>query len=606
MSSVQASPLAIPPTPGPAPARPVAEHHFTTHDGVSLFYRHWPARDPATRQGGIVLFHRGHEHSGRLTDLVEGLDLPDFDLFAWDARGHGRSPGARGDSPSFGTSVRDIQTFVQHIEAHHGIEEEDLGVIAQSVGAVLASAWVHDYAPRIRALVLASPAFKVKLYVPFARPGLRLLRALRGNFFVNSYVKSRFLTHDPARQASFDADTLITRAISVNILLGLYEAAERVVSDAAAIVTPTQLLISGADWVVHAHPQEAFFAALGSPIKEKHVLPGFYHDTFGEADRHIPIGHARRFLLERFAAPLQLPDLSQAHRSGYTRSEADRLARPYPALSPRGLYWSLTRANLALGGHLSAGVALGHRTGFDSGSTLDYVYRNEARGIGLFAPLGQLADRHYLNAIGWRGIRQRKVHIESLLQTAMDKLQEKGQPVHLVDIAAGHGRYVLEAVAARRQPPDSIRLRDFSPENVAAGQALIAAKGLTDLARFEQGDAFDRESLARLASPAPTLAIVSGLYELFPDNDPVATSLAGLAAAVPPGGYLIYTGQPWHPQLEFIARALTSHRGGQAWVMRRRTQAEMDQLVAAAGFDKLTQLTDEWGIFTVSLARRRG
>jgi hypothetical protein len=53
-----------------------------------------------------------------------------------------------------------------------------------------------------------------------------------------------------------------------------------------------------------------------------------------------------------------------------------------------------------------------------------------------------------------------------------------------------------------------------------------------------------------------------------------------------------------------IARALTSHRQGQAWVMRRRTQAEMDQLVAAAGFRKITERIDEWGIFTVSLAVR--
>ena len=105
-------------------------------------------------------------------------------------------------------------------------------------------------------------------------------------------------------------------------------------------------------------------------------------------------------------------------------------------------------------------------------------------------------------------------------------------------------------------------------------------------------------------TPRPTLAIVSGLYELFPDNAPVMASLCGVARAVESGGRLIYTGQPWHPQLELIARTLTSHRGGQAWVMRRRTQAELDQLVAAAGFEKMEQWTDEWGIFTVSLAAR--
>jgi hypothetical protein len=38
--------------------------------------------------------------------------------------------------------------------------------------------------------------------------------------------------------------------------------------------------------------------------------------------------------------------------------------------------------------------------------------------------------------------------------------------------------------------------------------------------------------------------------------------------------------------------------------MRRRTQAEMDELVAAAGFKKLDQYIDEWGIFTVSVAER--
>ena len=51
-----------------------------------------------------------------------------------------------------------------------------------------------------------------------------------------------------------------------------------------------------------------------------------------------------------------------------------------------------------------------------------------------------------------------------------------------------------------------------------------------------------------------------------------------------------------------IARCLTSHRQGQAWVMRRRSQQEMDQLVERAGFRKLKQLIDEDGIFTVSLA----
>jgi len=582
-------------------ARVPHEHNFQTHDGVSLFYRRWPATGDA-RRGAVVLFHRGHEHGARMAHLVDELDLPGFDFFAWDARGHGKSPGQRGYSPSFATSVRDVQTFIDHIVSAHGVAPEDIHVIAQSVGAVLVATWAHDYAPRVRGLTLASPAFKVKLYVPFARAGLGLMHKLRGLFFVNSYVKAKFLTHDPERIASYESDPLISRPIAVNILLGLYEAADRVVADANAITLPVQLLISGADWVVQHAPQHAFFERLGSTVKAKLELPGFFHDTLGEKDRAPAVQAIRAFVLRLFDEVPQPVDLRTAHLSGKTADESRALAEPLSPLSPRGAYWAFTRASLRFGGLLSRGVKLGHETGFDSGSTLDYVYRNEPRGAG---PIGRSIDKTYLGSIGWRGIRQRKLHVEELLRDAMERLAGQHREVRLMDIAAGHGRYVLDAVLASPVKASSILLRDYSDINVRDGRALIAEKGLEDVAQFVQADAFDRVSLASVV-PRPTLAVVSGLYELFPDNEMVSRSLAGVGDAVEDGGYLVYTGQPWHPQLEMIARALTSHRQGEAWVMRRRTQGEMDQLVEEAGFRKIDQRVDEWGIFTVSLAVRTG
>src|SRR4029453_4965796 len=467
-------------------ARTAEERTFRTHDGVDLFYRRWPAPEGPAR-GAIVLFHRGHEHSGRMAHLVDELDLPEFDFFAWDARGHGRSPGVRGFSPGIGTSVRDVQTFNHHGSAAHDVAVENIGVIAQSVGAVLVATWAHDYAPGIRCMVLASPAFKVKLYVPFARPGLRLMHKLRGNFFVNSYVKAKFLTHDPARIASFDADPLITRPISVNILLGLYDVADRIVADAQAIVVPTQLLVSGDDWVVHHSPQHAFFDRLGAVVKERHVLPGFYHDTLGERDRAKAVARARSFLLRMFAKPLTRPDLGAADQGGFTREESDALATRLHPLSPRGLYWAATRAGMRMTSPLSEGLRPGPGSGFDSGSTLDSLYRKEPTGV---TPLGRLIDRNYLGSIGWRGIRQRKVHIEELLQNAIADRRAAGVPVRIVDIAAGHGRYVLEALTAEGVTPDSILLRDYSELNVEKGNALIREKHLSPMAAVVRGEQF--------------------------------------------------------------------------------------------------------------------
>lgn len=580
--------------------RTAIENRFTTFDESRIFYRHWPAASDNGPRRAIVLLHRGHEHSGRLQHIVDELGYADTPVFAWDCRGHGLNEGERGFSPSLGTTIRDLDCFIKYISETYGYAPEDIIVIAQSVGAVLAATWVHDYAPKIRALILAAPAFKVKLYVPAARPGLKLMEKLRGNFFVNSYVKAKFLTHDPERIASYNNDPLITRPISVNILLALYETAERIIADAGAITVPTQVLISGADFVVHHGPQHAFYDRLGSPVKEKHELPGFYHDTLGELNREQAFVLIRNFI-NRVEQGIAAPDLTSADQQGYTHKEYTSLQQPLPITSPKRWQFGISRRSLATLGRLSEGVKLGLKTGFDSGSTLDYVYRNEARGTTL---LGKLGDRAYLDSVGWKGIRQRKINLEELIAKAIRKLDEAGREIRIVDIAAGHGRYIMDAITKNRLPVTSILLRDYSDINVQAGQQMIIDRGMQHIARFAKGNAFDRESLATL-EPRPTLAVVSGLYELFPENGPIRDSLAGLADAVPEGGYLVYTNQPWHPQIELIARTLTSHKDGKAWVMRRRTQQEMDQLVEAAGFEKLEQRIDEWGVFTVSLARRR-
>jgi len=580
-------------------ARIAEEHCFNTADGTGLFYRYWPASSRSARRA-IILFHRGHEHSGRLQHVVDELDLPDIAMFAWDARGHGLSLEERDTSPTLGTLVKDVDTFVQHVSGTYGIAMENIAVLGQSVGSVLLAAWVHDYAPKIRCMVLAAPAFKVKLYVPFARIALKLIQRLIGNFHVNSYVKPRALTHDLARVASYEADPLIRRPIPVKILLALYSTADRIIADAQAIQIPTQLLISGADFVVHRKPQDQFFERLGSPVKERHVFAGFYHDTLGEKDRCVAMEEARRFIVRMFARPIEVPTLLDADKAGYTKDEFDALTRPLPPLSPKSLLFAISKLGIRTGGRLSDGIRLALKTGFDSGATLDYVYRNEASGI---TPLGKLIDWVYINSIGWRGIRVRKQNVETLLAQSIAALRSNGRPVRIVDIAAGQARYVFETLERNGLKVDDVLLRDYSDLNVRTGEILIRQKGMQGFAHFEKGDAFNQNELASIR-PRPTLGVISGLYELFPENALLRESLNGLADATEPGGYLIYTGQPWHPQLEMIARTLSSHRDHKPWIMRRRTQAELDQLVEAAGFRKMDQLTDDWGIFTVSLAQR--
>ena len=301
------------------------------------------------------------------------------------------------------------------------------------------------------------------------------------------------------------------------------------------------------------------------------VFDEMHHDILHEKDRRAVLNDIRVFVRGAFARG-EIP--CDTDDEAYTRAEYERLRAPLPRFSPKRVWFAAQRAFLKTYGRLSNGIRLGWRAGFDSGSSLDYVYENRARGALL---LGRIIDRFYLNNVAWAAIRQRKANVEKLLGEAIERVRETGAPVRILDVAAGQGRYVLDTLASFADKNVTALLRDYSHANVEAGRTLAAR---------------------------PNIAIVSGLFELFPANAPLWKCLEGIADAIEEDGYLIYTGQPWHPQIEMIARVLTN-RDGEPWVMRRRTQRELDELVREAGFEKIGTEVGGRGIFTVSIAKRR-
>lgn len=264
------------------------------------------------------------------------------------------------------------------------------------------------------------------------------------------------------------------------------------------------------------------------------------------------------------------------------------------------LYYGIYKILFKTLGQLSQGIRIGWKYGFDSGESLDYVYENTARGFG---PLGKLIDRAYLDSAGWTGIRTRGKQLKEAILWAKEQCSKSGNKVELMDIASGPGRYVLDLLEDNRDLDLHARLCDLDQKGLDFGRQRAEKLGISNL-DFIYRDAFAPDCLEEAAEADVDIAIASGLYELFSDNEKVGHSLAILSKRVREGAYLIYTNQPWHPQLEFIARVLIN-RNGEPWQMRCRSQDEMDKLVREAGFEKIAMRADEAGIFTVSIARKK-
>ena len=578
------------------------ESSFESVDQTRIFFRAWQPLAPRAggEQRALVFLHRGHEHSGRIQTLVEQFGCTNDYAFAWDARGHGYSPGERGDAPGFATLVQDFDAFVAHIQNQYGLGLDNIVVVANSVGAVIAAAWLHDYGRRVRGVIMAAAAFHIKLYVPLAKPALRLGLRINPKLAVTSYIRSSMLTHSKEQAALYDSDPLIAKSISARVLLELADTAQRVVSAAAAIDTPVLMLVAGKDVVVSQAPQQTFFARLSSKLKRYVLLEDSYHAIFHESDTAQALDASRQFIAECFAQPIGGAERDiNADSAGASAAQYTSMLAGTGMAVPKRLWYGVQKQMLQVLGPLSEGMRIGLAHGFDSGASLDYVYRNKAHGRLLF---GKAMDRAYLDAVGWRGIRLRKMH----LQQSLEKLiagHPDNVPLRILDVATGSGRYVLETVKRFQHKQIEVCLRDLDNGNLMQAKALAESMQLQAKVSYEVKDAFDAPSYPADAGKFD-IAIVSGLYELFSANAPVLRSLQAIAGCLNDGGHLVYTAQPWHPQLETIAHTLNDHRG-KPWVMRPRPQSEIDGLVSAAGLHKESTHIGLEGIFNVSVARKR-
>lgn len=278
-------------------------------------------------------------------------------------------------------------------------------------------------------------------------------------------------------------------------------------------------------------------------------------------------------------------------------SDHAKLTAPLPWLHPKAIYYATMRGLLGSVGRLSAGIRIGYAHGFDSGVMLDYVYANEAHGPGL---AGRLIDRAFLNARGWRGIRGRGVLLTATIERCIAEAWASAGPVTLVDLACGGGRYALDAAAVAGDPDLALVLRDYRPANVEAAAAHAARRGIA--ARTEPGDAFSDRDLAALGRRAD-IVVVSGLHEIVPEDALVSRHPQQIADHVlRPGGVLILTVQPTHPQLEFIARVLPSHTG-RPWAMRLRPLARTVGALKRAGYRVESIDFESEQIFGVVVAR---
>lgn len=554
--------------------------NFKSFDESEIFYREWNYQP---QQKSIIIIHRGHEHSERLNDIAQSPQFSNYNIFAFDLRGHGYTKTPT--SSIFMDYVRDLDSFSKFLQSKYTIKIQDIFVLANSIGGVVAAAWTHDFAPNIAGMALLAPAFRINLIVPLANEMITLGTKLKKGLIIKSYVKSTMLTHDPEQQKAYDTDPLITRSIDAELLIDLAKAGKRLVEDAAAIDTPTLILSAEKDHVVFNKDQKIFHDQLDTHLKHYEVLPNFFHGILFDTGKELVYDKIKDFAEKCFSQTQKKASLSPDKFS--VKEYQDLQNNVGNNLNFKFQKWSLNTI-----GKISKGMEIGLKHGFDSGASLDYVYHNQPQGkLGV----GKMMDKNYLEAIGWTGIRIRKQHLIQFLEQKIKSLQQEGRKVKILDIAGGTGNYLFDI--KEKYPEVEIVVNEFVKANIEIGEKVIQEKKYQNI-RFTNFDCFNPETYKKL-NFEPNITIVSGILELFGDNEMASKAIQGVNSISEKNSFIVYTGQPWHPQLKMIAYVLNNHQN-KDWIMRRRSQKELDRMMIFNNIQKENMLIDDFGIFTVS------
>ncbi len=268
-------------------------------DGLELFTETWPLPKP---RGTVLLVHGHGEHIGRYAHVAEHLNTQGWQAMGFDHRGHGRSPGARGDVPTAEALLQDLAAALDSLP-----EPGPRVLLGHSMGGAIAARFVaEELMPQpaawhrpVDALVLSSPALAVNMNA-FQKALLAFGERFAPGLQAGNGLKPAWVSRDPAVVAAYQADPQVHDRITPRLARFIIDAGTFARTQAPQWRTPTLLMWAGADRCVPPSGSEAFAATAPQALLTPAPWPGLFHEIFNEPERAQVLHRLGEWLDTRF------------------------------------------------------------------------------------------------------------------------------------------------------------------------------------------------------------------------------------------------------------------------------------------------------------------
>lgn len=270
------------------------EFSWNAEDGVNLFAQGWqPSSGPI---GVVCLVHGLGDHSGRYAHVAEALTQAGFALLSFDLRGHGRSGGPRGHSPSFDAMMEDIGNFLEGAGKRY--PDKACFLYGHSLGGNLVINYVLRRRPALAGVVATSPGLKAAAKLPSWKLSLgKITYSLWPTLQMSNGLDLSGLSRDPSVVAAYKQDPLVHDRVSARFGLDFLQAGEWALAHAAEFPLPLLVVQGSQDRLVSAEASRQF--AQKAPECTFKLWEGFYHETHNEPEKSEVLAFTIDWMKER-------------------------------------------------------------------------------------------------------------------------------------------------------------------------------------------------------------------------------------------------------------------------------------------------------------------
>jgi alpha-beta hydrolase superfamily lysophospholipase len=276
----------------------IKEFNWKAIDDLEIHGKYWSPESNVKTV--ICLVHGMGEHINRYNEFATAIVKEGYAVIGFDQRGHGKSKGQRGHSPSYEHLLYSVDDLLN--KAEEFFPEIPKVLMGHSMGGNVVINYALTREPKITGVIASSPLLRLAFEPPAWKTVLgNLVKNIFPSLPQFSGLDSTAISRIPEEVAKYNNDKLVHDSITPGMYFGFMEKAEYAMAHADEFPLPLLIYHGTADKLTSAIASKEFAEKAGAKAQLQ-LFEGGYHETHHDHDKDKAIALICQWLQQHINA----------------------------------------------------------------------------------------------------------------------------------------------------------------------------------------------------------------------------------------------------------------------------------------------------------------